>query len=133
AREPTSGSLAPPLPRLGSGPASKTSSARLRDRSPSLSGCDPPVPGLSCSDPRPAAQTSADVQTLIVELERIQARIGIAHATCRTAQRALEGLGLPHGIDIGRALGFGAGEVLAAEFSRLEALVLCLKERRPLD
>lgn len=105
---------------------SQSSSAHLRVRKDSSGSPSPSAP---------AAQTSSDVppNPLIAELERIQARIGIAHATCRTAQRALEGSGVPNGIDIGRTLGFGASDVLAAEFSRLYALIHCLKERRPLD
>ena len=69
---------------------------------------------------------------LIAELERIQDRIGIARSTCMTAQSALEGSGVARGIDIARALGFGASAVLGVELSRLYALIHGLKEGRPL-
>ena len=96
---------------------------------------NPPSASRSSSlSSHPAAQRF-DVRTnaLIAELERIQDRIGIARSTCVTAQGALEGSGVPGGIDIGRALGFGASTVLSEEYGRLYALIHALKEGRPLQ
>jgi len=64
---------------------------------------------------------------------RASLKLPVAKATCATVGAALEGSGVPRGIDIGRALGFGASAVLSEEYGRLYALIHALKEGRPLD